>query len=121
MAHQMMVQQQAGQPLQTLVYLPSVPTGMKPYQMSKKNIDALSQEQDHLGRETRAAQALYTTTGMHGQQMSVLMQPVQASRITTLAVPQIQPLELHLKNAGTMLKDQAMAQNLIFFGERDRK
>ncbi len=69
----------------------------------------------------RATQALYTITGTHGQQMSVLMQPVYASGITTPAVPWIQPRELHLKNAGTMQKDQAMAQNLIFFRERDRK
>ncbi len=118
MVHQMMVQQQARQPMPSRVYLPSAPTGAKHYQTSKKNIDSLSQEWDHLGREVRAVQALYTTTGVHGQQMSVLMQPVQASGITALAVLQIQLQELCLKNAGTMLKDQALAQNLIFFGER---
>ncbi len=92
--------------------------GMKHYQTSKKNLDSLSQEWDHLGREMRAAQALYTSTGAHGQQQMVLMQPVQASRI---AAPQIQPSELRLRNAGTTLKDQVMAQNLIYFGERERE
>ncbi len=102
------------------MYLPLAPTGVKHYQMFKKNLDSLSQEQDRLGRETRAAQALYTSTGAHGQQQTVLMQPALASGIAALLVPQIQPSELHLKNAGTMLKDQTMAQNLIFFGERAR-
>ncbi len=121
MAHQMMVQQQARHLMPTWVYLPSAPVGMKHYQTSKKNLNSLSQEQDRLGRETRATQALYTSTGAHDQQMMVLMQPMQAPRIATLPVPQIQSLELRLKNAGTMLKDQAMAQNLIYFGERERE
>ncbi len=103
------------------VYLPLAPTGVKHYQMSKKNIDSLSQEWDRLGRKVRASQALYTATGVHGQHMSVLMQPVQASMITVPAVPQIQPQELCLKNVRTTLKDQALAQNLIFFGERERE
>ncbi len=95
--------------------------GVKHYQMLKKNLDSFSQEQDRLSRETRAAKALYTTTGAHGQQMMVLTQPTQASRIAAPAVPWIQLSELHLKNDGTMLKDQAMAQNLIYFGGRERE
>ncbi len=44
MAHQMMVQQQAGQLMLSWVYLPSAPTGVKHYQTSKKNLDSLSRE-----------------------------------------------------------------------------
>ncbi len=40
---------------------------------------------------------------------------MQASGIATPAVPRIQLQELRLKNAGTKLKDQALAQNLIIF------
>ncbi len=120
MVHQMMVQQQAGHPMLSWVYLPSAPTGVKHYQTSMKNIDSLSQEWDHLGREARAAQVLYTTTGMHGQETSFLMQPAHASGITAPVVPWIQLQELCLKNAGTTLMDQALAQNLIFFRERER-
>ncbi len=90
------------------------------YQTSKKILTTLSQERDHLGREMRAAQALYMHMGTTGQQQTVLMQPTQETRIAELPVPWIQPLELHLKNAGVALKDLAMAQNLIFFGEREQ-
>ncbi len=89
--------------------------------MSKKNIDSLSQERDHLGREARATEALYTATRPEGQRLLELMQPAQASRITAPAVARIQLQELCLNNARTMLKDQALAQNLIFFGERERE
>ncbi len=66
MVHQMQmsVQQQARHPMLTCVYLPSAPVGgMKLYQTSKKSVELLAQEQEHLGREMRAAQALYTSTG----------------------------------------------------------
>ncbi len=92
---------------------------MKHYQTSKKNLDLLSQDRDHLGRKTRSAQALYTTMGMHGQQQMVLMQPTQATGIAEPPIPWILPSELCLRNAGTTLKDQAMAQNLIYFRERE--
>ncbi len=36
-------------------------------------------------------------------------------------MPWIQPEELHLRNAGIALKDQAQAQNLIFFMEREKQ
>ncbi len=121
MVHQMMVQHQARQPMPSRVYLPSALTGVMHYQTLKKNIDSLSQEWDHLDGEARATQALYTATGAHGQQMSVLVQPAQTSGIAAPAVLQVQPQELHLKNARTMLKDQALAQSLIFFGEREWK
>ncbi len=56
---------------------------------------------------------------MLGQQQTVLMQPVQTSGIDELLALQIQPSELCLRNAGVTLKDQAMAQNLIYFVERE--
>ncbi len=118
MQMQQQVQQQARHLVLTYVYLPSALVGMKHYQTSKKNINALSQEQEHLGREARAAQVLYTSTGVLGQPQMVLTQPTQVSGIIELPVPWIQLSELCLRNAGTMLKDQVMAQNLIFFGER---
>ncbi len=71
---QQQVQQQAGHLMPTCIYLPSAPVDTKHYQMSKKSLESLSQERDHLGRETRATQALYTSTGAHGQQQTVLMQ-----------------------------------------------
>ncbi len=98
---QQQVQQQAGHPMPTQVYLPSAPMSLKHYQTSKKSLDSLSQEWDCLGRQTRAAQVLYTSTGAHDQQQMVLTQPVQASRIIAQPVPQIQPSELRLRNAGT--------------------
>ncbi len=82
---------------------------------------SLEQEHDHLGREARAAKDLYTVTGEMGQKLPVPMQPVQASGIAAQAVPWIQPQEMHLKNAGTRLKDQVLAQNLIIFSERERE
>ncbi len=112
------VQQLQGQLPPAQVYLPSAPSGMKYYQTLHKSVTSLGQEWDHLSREARAAEELYTTTGPLGQRMSMLMQLAQASRIAALPVPQIQLQELHLKNAGTALRDQAMAQNLIIFGER---
>ncbi len=71
MAHQMQqqVQQQAGHSMPMCVYLPlALVGGSKLYQTSKKSLEALSHEWEHLGRETRAAQALYTSTGPLGQQ-----------------------------------------------------
>ncbi len=56
--------------------------------------------------------------GTMGQMQMVLMQPAQATGIAEPLVPWILPSELHLKNAGVALKDQVMAQNLLFFGER---
>ncbi len=98
---QQQVQQQAGHLMPMCIYLPSAPVGgMKLYQTSKKSLEALSQEREHLGRETRAAQALYTSTGLLAQQQMVLMQPVQASGIAELPALQIQPSELCLRNAG---------------------
>ncbi len=58
--------------------------------------------------------------GTMGQQQTVLMQPAQVTGIAELLVPWIQLAELQLKNAGVTLKDQAMAQNLIFFEDRER-
>ncbi len=49
------------------------------------------------------------------------MQLAQASWITAQAVPQIQLQEMRLKNAGTRLKDQALALNLIIFSEQERE
>ncbi len=92
---------------------------MKYYQTSHKSVTSLGQEWDCLGREVRAAKALYTATGPLGQQMPMLMQLAQPFRIATPPVPRIQPQELHLKNARTALRDQAMVQNLIVFGERE--
>ncbi len=109
----------ARQPQLAQAYLPSTLSGVRYYQTSNKSITSLGQEWDRLGREARAAEELYTATSPLSQQMSMLMQPAQASRIAALPVPQIQPQELHLKNAGTALSDQAMAQNLIIFGERE--
>ncbi len=117
--HWLLVQQLQGQPPLAWVYLPSTPSRVKYYQTSNKSIMSLSQERDCLGREVRAAEVLYTATGPLCQQMSMLMQPVQASRIAAPPVPQIQPQELCLKNARTALRDQVMAQNLIIFGERE--
>ncbi len=122
MAHQMQVQQQAGHPMPTHVFLPSAPMGVpKLYQTSQKSLNAGSQEWEHLSREARATQVLYTHTGRMGQTQTVLMQPAQVTGIAEPPVLQIQPSELHLRNAGVVLKDQAMAQNLLFFMERERK
>ncbi len=102
------------------VYLPLALMGSpKLYQMSHKSLTVLGQEWEHLGQEMRAAQAPYTHTGTMGQMQTVLMQPTQATRIIELPVPWIQLSELHLKDTGVMLKDQVMAQNLLFFGERE--
>ncbi len=106
----------------TCIFLPSAPMGVpKLYETSQKSLNAGSQKREHLSREARAAQALYTHTGRMGQTQTVLMQPAQASGIDEQPVPQILPSELHLKNAGVALKDQAMDQNLIFFGEREQQ
>ncbi len=121
MACRLSVQQIAGQPQLSQVYLPSALSSVKHYQTLKKKVMSLGQEQDRLSWEVRAAEALYTVTGVQGQRLSVLMQPVHASGIVTLVVPRIQLQELCLKNAGTRLKDQALAQNLIIFGERERE
>ncbi len=104
------------------VFLPSAPMGvLKLYETSQKSLNVGSQERKHLSREARAAQALYMHTRRMGQTQMVLTQPAQATGIAEPPVPQILPLELRLKNAGVVLKDQAMAQNLIFFGERERQ
>ncbi len=113
--------QYAGQPQPTQVYLPSALATVKHYPTSLKNVTSLGQEWDHLSREARAAEALYTITGMQGQRLPVLMQPAQASGIAGLTLLLIQPQDLHLKNAGTRLKDQALAQNLIILGKRERE
>ncbi len=82
MAHQM---QQAGHLMLVHIYLPSALVGgTKLYQMSKKSLESLSQEWERLGRETRAAQVLYASMGLLGQQQMVLMQPTQASGIAEL-------------------------------------
>ncbi len=121
MQMQQQVQQQAGHPMLMCVFLPSASMGvLKPYKTSQKSLNAGSQEWEHLSREVRAVQALYTYTGRMGETQMVLMQPAQATGIAELPVPQILPSELRLKNAGVALKDQAMAQNLLFFGERER-
>ncbi len=120
-AHRLSVQQLQGQLQPGRVYLPSAPSSMKYCQTSNKSVTSLGQERDRLGREVRAAEVLYTATGPEGQRLSVLMQPAQASGIAALPVPQIQPQELHLRNAGATLRDQAMVQNLIVFGERERE
>ncbi len=49
------------------------------------------------------------------------MQPAQPTGIAELLVPQIQVDELHLRNAGVSLSDQAMAQNLIYFVQREQR
>ncbi len=121
MACRLSMQQMAEQPQLARVYLPSALTSMKHYQTSKKNVTSLGQERDCLGQEARAAEALYTITGAQDQKLPVLMQPVQASGIITPAVPWIQPQVQRLENAGTRLKDQALAQNLIIFRERERR
>ncbi len=51
----------------------------------------------------------------------VLMQPAQATGIVKLPVPWIQLEELCLRNARVPLKDQAQAQNLIYFAEREKQ
>ncbi len=120
MQMQQWVQQQARHPTPMRVFLPSAPMGvLKLYETSQKSLNAGSQEREHLSREARAAQALYMHTGMMGEIQTVLMQPVQAIGIAEPPVLRILPSELHLKNAGVALKDQAMAKNLIFFGERE--
>ncbi len=109
MVRQMQVQQQAGHPMPMRIFLPSAPMGVpKLYQTSQKSLNMGSQER-----------VLYTHTGRMGQTQTVLMQPVQATGITEPPVPQILPSELRLKNARVKLKDQAVAQNLLFFGERE--
>ncbi len=88
MACQMQVQQQVGHPMPTCVFLPSAPMGIpKLYETSQKGLNAGIQEQQHLSREARAAQALYTHTGRMGQTQMVLTQPAQATRIAEPPVP----------------------------------
>ncbi len=72
MAHQMQtqqkVQQQVGHPMQTCAFLQSAPMGVpKPYETSKKSLTVGTEEQEHLSREARAAEALFTHTGRMGE------------------------------------------------------
>ncbi len=78
-------------------------------------------EWECLNREARAAQALFMHTGRMGETQMVLTLPAQVTGIAQLLMPRIQLEELHLRNAGVALKDQAMAQNLILFMEREKK
>ncbi len=119
MQMQQKVQQQTMHPMQTCIFLPSAPMGVpEPYETSKKSLTAGTDEWECLNREVRAAQALFMHTGRMGKTQMVLMQPVQATGIAELLMLRSQPEELHLRNAGVALKDQVMAQNLIFFMER---
>ncbi len=72
-------------------------------------------EWEWLNQETRAGQALFTESGLMGTTRVVLMQPAQLTGIAKPLMPWIQVDELHLRNAGVSLREQAMAQNLIYF------
>ncbi len=120
-ARRLSMQQIAGQPQLSWLYLPSTPTSVKHYKTLKRSMASLGQERDHLSREARATEEHYTATSELGQTLPVLMQPAQASGITTQAVPRIQAQELCLKNAGARLRDQALAQNLINFSQREKE
>ncbi len=49
------------------------------------------------------------------------MQPAQPTGIAELLVPWIQADELCVRNAGVSLKDQTMAQNLIYFMQQEQQ
>ncbi len=116
---QQRIQQQALQPAPVRVFLLSAPAGTpKPFEMTKKSLAAGIDEWEHLNQETRAAQALFTQYGQLGMAQAVLMQPVQVTGIVEPPMPWIRPDELRLRNAGVSLKEQAMAQNLIYFVQR---
>ncbi len=73
-------------------------------------------------REAGASAALYIVMGTQGQKLPALLQPVQASEMDTHEeVPRIQLEELHLKNAGWRIRDQALAQNLIVFNQQEKE
>ncbi len=119
---QQRVQQQAMHPAQMCIFLLSAPAGTpKPFETSKKSLAAGNDEWEHLNQEARAAQVLFTHVGRLGETQVVLTQPAWATGIVEPPMPRIQPEELHLRNAGVALKDQAMAQNLIFFVEREKQ
>ncbi len=93
MQMQQKVQQEAMHPMQMHIFLPSTLMGVpKPYETSKKSLTAGTEEWEHLNQEARAAQALFMHTGRMGETQMVLTQPGQATGITELPVPQIQPL-----------------------------
>ncbi len=126
MAHQMQtqqrIQQQALQLVPVHVFLPSVPAGTpKPFEMTKKSLAVGIDEREHLSQETRAAQALFMQYGQLGMAQAVLTQPAQATGIAEPPMLWTQLEELHLKNAGVSLKEQAMAQNLIYFMQREQQ
>ncbi len=77
---------------------------------------------EHLNQEMRAGQALFTEhSRLLGMTWAVLMQPAQLTRIAEPLVLQIQADELRLRNAGVNLRDQAMAQNLVYFMQREQQ
>ncbi len=119
---QQRVQQQAMHLAQTRIFLLSAPMGTpKLYETSKKSLAGGTDEWERLNREARATQALFTHTGKMGETQMVLTQPAQATRIVEPPMPRIQPEELRLRNASVALKDQARAQNLVFFVEKEKQ
>ncbi len=86
---QQRIQQQALQPAPGRVILPSALAGApRPFKTTKRSLAAGSDEREHLNREMRASQALFTEHGrIVGMTRAVLTQPAQPSGIAEPLVP----------------------------------
>ncbi|MCP4539093.1 MAG: hypothetical protein GY832_18310, partial [Chloroflexi bacterium] len=95
---------------------------LRAFETTKRSLALGNNEWARLDRETRAGEVLYTQHGeVPGTTQVVLQQPVQPTGNNEPRVPQIQDDELRVRNAGANLRDQARAQNVTYFLERDKQ
>ncbi|MCP4545484.1 MAG: hypothetical protein GY835_03325 [bacterium] len=121
---QYQISQQDLQPPPSRVFLPSAPMGApRAFQTGKQSLAMGAAERERLDSEARASADRYLHKGeLEGTTMPLLQQPARPTgRNDEPLVPRIRADQLHVRNAGVPLRQQALVQNLQTFMDREQQ